>query len=221
MEQLSFDDVEIWRPVVGLEDRYEVSNLGPVRSLYRNSLRILSPSYANSGGYPLYILMKNGVRYPRYGHHLVAEAFIGERPEGAEVRHVNDPNPANCALTNLAYGTSGDNKDDQVRHGTHPEGCKDSCDNGHEFTPENTRIDYWPDGTFRERICRACNRDRATEQRAKRKADDRRCKEEGCDKPYFGRGWCSKHYGDWWREQPGNRERSAAATRRSYAKKVR
>lgn len=41
---------EEWRPADGLEDRYEISDLGRVRSLYRNSLRILSPSTSNQGG---------------------------------------------------------------------------------------------------------------------------------------------------------------------------
>lgn len=160
--------------------------------------------------------MKNGVRYPRYGHHMVAEAFIGKRPPGHEVRHL-DGDASSAAfrdadgMPRLAYGTSGDNKTDQVHHGTHYEASRTRCDKGHEFTPENTRIDRSPDGTFRGRDCKTCNRNSATAQRAKRKTDERRCKEEGCGKPYFGKGWCSMHYGRWYRAQKAKGDAADAA----------
>lgn len=191
---------ETWKPAGGLEGHYEVSDLGRVRSLYRNSQRILRPSYSNKGRYPLYILTVNGVRYPRYGHQMVAEAFIGERPDGQEVRHL-DGNASNAALRDadgvlrLAYGTKSENQWDQVRHGTHYQGSRTECENGHELTEDNIWTECHPDGTFKARRCKACNRDRSTKQRAKRKTDERRCREEGCDKPYFGSGMCSMHYG--------------------------
>ena len=206
---------ERWLPVVGLEGYYEVSDRDRVRSLHRNSLHILRPSYSNSGGYPLYILYANGVRYPRYGHHVMAEAFIGPRLDGQEVRHL-DGNARSAALWDadgnqrIVYGTSGENKLDQIRHGTHAQGCKEYCDNGHEFTPENTRIHLYPDGTFKQRVCLACARDASAKLRQKRLTDERRCKEEGCGKPYFALDWCSEHYEQNYMEQPGNREKVAA-----------
>ena len=49
-------------------------------------------------------------------HALVAEAFLGPRPAGAIVRHLSDEK-RNNAVTNLAYGTRGDNAHDAIRNG--------------------------------------------------------------------------------------------------------
>lgn len=43
-------------------------------------------------------------------------AFVGPRPEKAEIRHL-DGNPSNNTLENLAYGTARENKNDMIRHG--------------------------------------------------------------------------------------------------------
>ena len=208
---------EKWLPVVGFEDFYAVSDLGHVRSLRRD--KIMSPSTSNSGGYPMYIFSVKGKKYGKYAHHLVLEAFDGLCPPGLEARHLDGDagNPALCdteGKKRLAWGTSSDNKYDEVRHGTHPQASRDHCDNGHEFTEKNTRIQLRPDGTFKQRDCRECGRIRAAERRELRKSDDRRCKEEGCDKPYFGRDWCSSHYDQWYRQQPGVLERAAERQRR-------
>lgn len=53
----------------------------------------------------------------RLVHHLVLEAFVGPKPDGAECRHL-DGDPLNNALTNLAWGTPQENAEDRVRHGT-------------------------------------------------------------------------------------------------------
>lgn len=215
---------ERWLPVVGLEGYYEISDLGPVRSLYRNSMRILRPSYSNTGGYPLYILTVNGVRYPRYGHQMVAEAFIGECPVGQEVRHL-DRDVRNAALRDangiqrLVYGTHGENMLDQVRHGTHYEGSRTHCDADHELTGDNVWIEYDEGGTFRARRCRTCNRDRSAKQREKRKTDERRCKEPDCDGPYLALDWCATHYAQNYKEQPGNREKVAARNAAWYQRR--
>lgn len=50
-------------------------------------------------------------------HRLVARTFLGPRPPGMEVRHL-DGDRANPALTNLAYGTPRENARDRIAHGT-------------------------------------------------------------------------------------------------------
>ena len=151
---------EIWRPVVGHEGTYEVSDLGRVRSLPRTTVRsngapftvrgrVLSPSTSNAGGYPLVNL---GGR-PRYVHQIVAEAFIGPRPEGLEICH-RDGDPTNNRPSNLRYDTSKANTADLIAHGRsrNQNTGKTHCKRGHEFSPENTRL------TGRGRECRACSK---------------------------------------------------------------
>lgn len=142
-----------WRPVPGFEGLYQVSDSGEVLSTPRLRTRggILK-QYRNSKGYPAVTLHKNG-KQRRYGvHQLVALAFFGPRPDGQEVRHL-DGNPQNRNVTNLAYGTRTQNGLDRVAHGRDRNASKTHCAQGHEYTPENTRI--YRGG----RVCRKCAND--------------------------------------------------------------
>jgi hypothetical protein len=49
-------------------------------------------------------------------HILVMLAFVGPRPEGADVAH-GDGDPTNNRLSNLRYATRGENNQDMVFHG--------------------------------------------------------------------------------------------------------
>lgn len=85
-------------------------------------------------------------------HTWVALTFLGPRPEGQEVRHL-DGDPGNNTLGNLAYGTPSENRYDTVRHGRNKQAAQDACVQGHPFDVANTY--YRPTG---HRQCRACNR---------------------------------------------------------------
>jgi hypothetical protein len=74
-----------------------------------------------SGGYLGLLLSKNGVSTRRTVHSLVAEAFIGPRPEGMEVRH-GSANRTDNRAENLCYGTRADNAADKLRDGSHVSG---------------------------------------------------------------------------------------------------
>ena len=99
---------EIWRPVVGYEGLYEVSNMGRIRSVsrtddanhYRPS-KILSP-YKNTTGYRTVNLCGKLLSKNKSLHTIVAEAFLGPRPEKLVVDHI-DNNPLNNRLDNLQY----------------------------------------------------------------------------------------------------------------------
>lgn len=96
--------MEIWKDVVGYEGRYQVSNLGSVRSLkYRGHdvTSLMKPS-TNYAGYLVVTLGKE--RKQVRVHCLVLEAFIGSRPEGAQGCH-NDNDKLNCSLVNLRWDT--------------------------------------------------------------------------------------------------------------------
>lgn len=158
---------ETWKPVVGWERYYEVSDHGRVRSLDRKSLgpygstrtikgRILKPTPAHSGH--LYIsLCREGTKIKCFVHTLVLEAFVGPQPEGLECCH-NDGDPARNTVDNLRWDDRSANVVDMVEAGNHNNARKTHCKRGHEFTPENTRVEVRPTTTVR--ICRTCSRER-------------------------------------------------------------
>lgn len=166
---------EIWKPVVGYEGSYEVSDHGRVRSLDRvvvcskgthkhlkGALMKLTTqtdrSPKRADGYRQVV----NLRRPGHGlvwkvHRLVMLAFVGERPKDMEICH-NDGNSLNNHLDNLRYDTSSNNNWDMIEHGTHGMARRDCCSRGHKFVGKNLIIIRWPDGRFRQRLCRACKR---------------------------------------------------------------
>lgn len=123
---------ETWRPTVGFEGSYEVSDHGRVRSVdrvkeytrrdqYSGNLitvqrqhkgRILKPG-PNSSGHLTVVLGRGNTKMV---HVLVLESFIGPCPDGHECCH-HDDIPVNNALGNLRWGTRSDNLFDAVRNG--------------------------------------------------------------------------------------------------------
>lgn len=78
-------NTEIWKPVAGHEQYYEVSNLGNVKSLYGKH-RILK-FYKNPKGYLVVTLSNQGARKTVKVHRLVAMAFIPNPENHPEVHH--------------------------------------------------------------------------------------------------------------------------------------
>ena len=144
------DGTHEWR-AVPWDDRYEVSTAGEVRSYrpWRSAPipHMLTPAPDSHG----YLSVFAG-RHMNM-HRIVALTFIGEKPEGQEIRHLDGDRTHNC-LANLVYGTKSENMYDRVRHGTHPWAGNTHCVRGHEFTPENIQWDR--NGT--KRSCRICKR---------------------------------------------------------------
>lgn len=110
---------ETYKPVVGFEGLYEVSDLGNVKSLEREEI-----SYSRGGnaftrkrnerilkarsdihGYQIVALCKDGKTYDKKIHRLVAEAFI-PNPSGLPIINHKDENPSNNKLTNLEWCTN-------------------------------------------------------------------------------------------------------------------
>lgn len=119
-------ELETWKPVVGFEGFYEVSDQGRVRSLPRivpsrggvrqTRGRVLKPIYPK--GYPAAALCANGKSKIHEIHRLVAAAFLGPKPSGKHmVRHF-DGDEKNPRLANLLWGTPRENSADAIRHGT-------------------------------------------------------------------------------------------------------
>lgn len=87
---------------------YEVSNTGLVWTRHHNA--VLSPGW-QTGGYFFVGLRRDGRSHNRKVHALVAEAFIGPRPCGLDVNHI-DGDKRNNRVENLEYVTRREN----VRH---------------------------------------------------------------------------------------------------------
>ena len=81
------DTTERWRPVLGFEDRYEISNHGRICSLVRKTPRLMHPG-TGTHGY-LYVLLRkgDGKKHVRLIHRLVVEAFIGPISPKMDVNH--------------------------------------------------------------------------------------------------------------------------------------
>lgn len=99
---------ELWKPIVGLEDRYEVSNLARVRNIKRGKGsiygQILRQQTDKRTGYWRISLKTDDGYIGRDVHRLVAEAFLGPCPPGYEVNH-KDRKRHNARADNLEYVT--------------------------------------------------------------------------------------------------------------------
>lgn len=131
---------ELWRPVPGYEGRYEVSDLGRVRSLDRvrrqwvqrgkkripresvHRGRVLTPGQTAAGYLSVALSGPDGVR-SELVHRLVLQAFSGEPEPGMHGRHLNG-NPLDNRLSNLEWGTPKQNAADKARHGTEVRGSR-------------------------------------------------------------------------------------------------
>ena len=142
---------EEWRPVLGWEGLYEVSDHGRVASCNRDNgrRRTVLKQRAGHGGYLSVSLSSVGrKRMTRNVHLLVLEAYVGRRPSGLVGCHGPAGITVNAA-SNLRWDTPSNNIRDQLINGTHRSGATlEACGRGHEYTPENTN---WT------RQCRTCN----------------------------------------------------------------
>lgn len=91
--------LEIWKPVVGFESIYEVSNFGNVRVIKTKKLRKLQLNYK---GYLVVILFNGKFRKTFSAHRLVAEAFIPNPLNLPQINH-RDENKLNNYVDNLEW----------------------------------------------------------------------------------------------------------------------
>lgn len=156
---------EIWKPVVGYEGRYEVSNRGNVRTVERwipvkgrKNLRLIpqkkmSPFETKDGHLRLGLRDANGKRNKHWVHALVLEAFVSPRPAGKIALH-KDGNPKNNSPENLRWGTHSENATDAVSHGVHWEANLTRCKRGHLLAEWNIEPNELK--RHNKRMCRSC-----------------------------------------------------------------
>ena len=130
---------EQWKSVAGYEGRYEVSDLGRVRSLAntrrKSELILKAAKHVRSGHLMVNLTDTHGGgrwrQRAHYVHALVLTAFKGTCPVGMEGCH-GDGNPANNAISNLRWDTRVANQADRLLHGTSNRGAA----NGHSILDE-------------------------------------------------------------------------------------
>lgn len=89
---------EIWKDIYGFP-YYQVSTLGRVRSFKWGKEKILKPKKTNNG-YLQVGLCKNGKRYWKCIHRLVAEAFLENPNNLPQVNHINENKELNFVWVN-------------------------------------------------------------------------------------------------------------------------
>lgn len=114
---------ERWAPIPGYEGEYSASDQGRIRSEERYvdgrwgplhvKSKIMVGSVAN--GYRTVGLMTDRKQKPFTVHSLVLLSFVGPRPDGLVIRHLND-NRIDNRLVNLSYGTQQENWEDRRRN---------------------------------------------------------------------------------------------------------
>ena len=113
---------EIWKDIEGWEGKYQVSNMGNVKSLertvwngrgyFKTSERILKPG-KDRDGYLIVQLSKEGKVKACKVHRLVSQAFIPNPDNLPQVNHI-DENKENNHVDNLEWVTCREN----ANHGT-------------------------------------------------------------------------------------------------------
>lgn len=114
---------ETWRPVVGFEGRYEVSDLGRVYSHVTQRFLKLTP-LKRCG----HIQVALGGKWYRV-HRMVLEAFVGPCPPKCESRHRNGT-PGDNRLSNLRWAPKRKNMQDRKWH---------DLPSNYKLTPEKVR----------------------------------------------------------------------------------
>lgn len=123
---------EIWMPIKGFEGRYEVSNMGRIKSCggYKQRSQhgkiynvwvneFIMKLHTLKHNYKQIILTKDNKRYGYLVHRLVAEAFIPNTLNKPEVNHI-DRDPSNNCVTNLEWVTKLENMRHAKSNGWNP-----------------------------------------------------------------------------------------------------
>jgi len=129
---------ENWKPILGFEDKYEVSDLGRIKSLHkRNPGIILNPRIDRAGYYSIR-LSKQGSTFTYFVHRLVAMHFIPNVGNKPQVNHISC-NKLDNSISNLEWVTHSEN----ILHAYKMGACKNTKRfKGKEVIDECTGIIY-------------------------------------------------------------------------------
>ena len=106
---------EIWKDIKDYEGHYQVSNLGNVRSIKSNKIKILKPfkNTARAGYLEVYLRLPGSKKTFKV-HRLVAQAFIENPNNYPQINHKDENKENNCVNNlewcdndyNIHYGTA-------------------------------------------------------------------------------------------------------------------
>ena len=146
---------EIWKDIEGYDHKYQVSNLGRVRSVYHvdelgrfQKGKILKPRPVKGGYLSRHIRKYKDIKV----HRAVALAFVPGYFEGAEVNHI-DENRQNNRWDNLEWVTSKQN----ANHGTRNEKLRKIGEDKfgkptEQYSPEGELISILPSESAAARV---------------------------------------------------------------------
>jgi len=126
---------EIWKPVKGFENFYEVSDLGKIRNKRGNLMKF----YINNKGYACIDFRVNTVRTKKLVHRVVAETFLENVDKLPEVNH-KDEVKSNNAVTNLEWCSRSHNKQYSMATGTYNKIYTNKNSLGKKHLPNPTSI---------------------------------------------------------------------------------
>ena len=128
--------IEEWRDIKGYEGKYQISNLGRIKSLknckgnYREKILDIKP---DNRGYIRAFLYKNGKCKPYQVHRLVALHFI-PNPNNYPIINHKDEDKTNNNVENLEWCTYQYNNN----YGTRNKKCSEKM-KGRKFTEEHKK----------------------------------------------------------------------------------
>lgn len=163
------DNEEIWKDVLGFEGRYQVSNLGNVRSLNyrrRGYIKVLSPETDLNGYLCVTLYSGHCKQHRKMVHRLVGESHIPNPDNLPQINH-KDEDKKNNRVENLEWCTCKYN----INYGTgHDKTVKAALEN-QAFTVKCLEDGKWyrsareaakDKNTHHSNILRCCRKERYT-----------------------------------------------------------
>ena len=125
---------EIWKPVIGYEGLYEVSNWGRVKSLKFGKERILK-LFKDTSGYLCVKLCKNTNQCQFKVHRLVAQAFIPNPNNLPQINHKDE-----CKTNNIVSNLEWCDRKYNINYGTRTEKCSKKV---YQYTLDGKFVKEW------------------------------------------------------------------------------